>query len=190
MRLNKSYSILEVGQRLTQTRGYNAFSYADISEQVKIRKASIHYYFPSKADLGRKLVIRYRREMRRQLQAIEQATACPWERLSQVLRLYREGLTADGLCLCTVLSAEFLTLPDAVQSQVREFYSELESWVGQVISAGQATGCFRVDSSPEMMAQSWLASLQGTQMRCRLAADRIGQWDAIAPHLLGQLAAA
>lgn len=189
MRPNKSQSILDIGQRLTQTRGYNAFSYADISERVKIRKASIHYYFPSKADLGRKLVMRYRRLMRRRLQAIEQGIASSDQQLAQVLQLYREDLAAGGLCLGTVLSAEFATLPEEVQREVRTFYDELEQWVTNTIRAGQAANCFGTAVSAELSARSWLAGLQGTQLMCRLAVDPVAQWDAIAPHLLTQLTA-
>ena len=38
--------ILDAAQRMVQTRGYNGFSYADISDEVGLRKASIHHYFP------------------------------------------------------------------------------------------------------------------------------------------------
>jgi hypothetical protein len=91
MSINKSQTILDVGQRLTQTRGYNAFSYADIAEQVRIRKASIHYYYPSKADLGRKLVMRYRRVMRQRLQAIEAQSTYPVEPLRGLVTIFSRG---------------------------------------------------------------------------------------------------
>ena len=51
--------ILDRAEALIQTRGYSAFSYQDISEALGIRKASIHYHFPSKTDLGIAVVDRY-----------------------------------------------------------------------------------------------------------------------------------
>ena len=48
---------MDSAQHLVQTRGYHAFSYADIAEEVGSRKASIHYYFPSKTDLGKALCV-------------------------------------------------------------------------------------------------------------------------------------
>ena len=57
--------ILDVAERLVQTRGYNGFSYADISAQLRIRNASVHYHFPTKTDLGKRLVSRYRQGFRR-----------------------------------------------------------------------------------------------------------------------------
>ena len=39
--------ILDLAETLIQTRGYSAFSYQDIADSLGIRKASIHYHFPS-----------------------------------------------------------------------------------------------------------------------------------------------
>ena len=44
---NTSQQILDIAQRLVQTRGFNAFSYADIANAMGISKASLHYHFVS-----------------------------------------------------------------------------------------------------------------------------------------------
>ena len=56
--------ILDSAERLIQSQGYSAISYQDISNQVGIRKASIHYYFPSKGDLAAAVVKRYRQKLK------------------------------------------------------------------------------------------------------------------------------
>ena len=57
--------ILDLAETLIQTRGYSAFSYQDIADSLGIRKASIHYHFPSKSDLGVAVVDRYMSPFRR-----------------------------------------------------------------------------------------------------------------------------
>ena len=52
--------LLEVAGDLVQQRGYNAVSYRDLAAAVEIKTASIHYYFPAKADLVQELMRRYR----------------------------------------------------------------------------------------------------------------------------------
>ena len=52
--------LLDVGAELCQTMGYNAFSYRHMADRLGIKTATIHYYFPSKADLGRELMANYR----------------------------------------------------------------------------------------------------------------------------------
>ena len=47
--------ILDIAEHLVQTRGFNGFSYAHIAEAMHVTKASLHYHFPSKSDLGKHL---------------------------------------------------------------------------------------------------------------------------------------
>jgi len=44
--------IIDAGEKLLLKNGFNGFSYADIALALGIKKSSIHYHFPSKADLG------------------------------------------------------------------------------------------------------------------------------------------
>ena len=44
--------ILDSAERLVQVRGFNAFSYADVARELGITKASLHYHFAGKAELG------------------------------------------------------------------------------------------------------------------------------------------
>ena len=75
-----SERILDVAEELVQTRGLNAMSYADIAERLDITKASLHYHFPSKADLVRALVARYSTRFFAGLDALEQSSADPAQR--------------------------------------------------------------------------------------------------------------
>ena len=50
--------ILDVAEELLRTRGFNAFSYADVAAELGITKASLHYHFPGKGELGNALVNR------------------------------------------------------------------------------------------------------------------------------------
>ena len=54
-----SERILDIAERLVQTRGFNNFSYADIASELGITTASLHYHFPGKAELGHALITRY-----------------------------------------------------------------------------------------------------------------------------------
>ena len=41
--------IRNLAEELIRTKGYNAFSYADLSAPLQIKNAAIHYHFPSNA---------------------------------------------------------------------------------------------------------------------------------------------
>ena len=51
--------ILRQAEFLIRTRGYAAFSYADLAQTAGITKASVHYHFPTKEDLVTVLVQQY-----------------------------------------------------------------------------------------------------------------------------------
>ena len=50
--------LLTEAERLVRTRGFDAMSFADLAVAADIRKASVHYHFPTKADLAAKLIAR------------------------------------------------------------------------------------------------------------------------------------
>jgi TetR/AcrR family transcriptional repressor of nem operon len=82
--------ILDVAERLVQTRGFNGFSYADIAEALDVTKASLHYHFPSKADLGRRLIERYEHTFLAVLKGIDATGAAPREKLKRYARIYAD----------------------------------------------------------------------------------------------------
>ncbi len=80
--LSNTYDeILNSAEKLIVSGGYNGFSYADIAAVVGIRKASIHHHFPSKVDLVRALVARYRVNAETGLAEVENKFSDPLELL-------------------------------------------------------------------------------------------------------------
>lgn len=176
--------ILDAAQHLMQVRGYNAFSYADIAVQVGIRKASIHHHFPTKADLGRSVVARYRRTVRGRVAAIDRAVSDPVDKLVRYIGLYRALLLERRhMCLCGLLAAEAPTLPGDVQREVRGYFEDQEAWLRGVLLDGRAAGTLRRDDAVENMAQLLLATIEGAMLVAR-AHDDDTRFDAIAAPLL------
>ena len=179
--------ILDVAQELVRCRGYSAFSYADISKQVGIRKASIHYHFPSKEALVKDLVTRYRTHFQRQLTILEQSDADPQTQLQQFVGLYRAGLSDCQMCLCGILSAEIQILPDTVKQEVREFLAMVQTWLQAVLTTGERQGCLQLRLSPETEAALLLATVQGAQLLARTEEDSIAAFGRLAQPLLATL---
>ena len=103
--------VLDVAERLIQTRGFNGFSYADVAEEVGITKASLHYHFPTKADLGLSLVHRYQENFEEALAELARGGGDTRTLLEGYAELYRSVLRKDRMCLCGMLAAEHSTLP-------------------------------------------------------------------------------
>jgi len=85
--------ILDVAERLVQSRGFNGFSYADVAIELNITKASLHYHFPGKADLGRALIERYESRFTEALDAIDQQEPDPLAKLEAYAKIYADVLS-------------------------------------------------------------------------------------------------
>lgn len=152
--------LMETATGLVRRQGYCGFSYADLSDAVGIRKASIHHHFPSKEDLGEAVVDSYTESFSEKLDAIQRETAGPLERLQRYAELYREGLGRKEACLCGVLASEIAVLPSRVQKGVRRFMSVNLRWLEKTLEEG-AFGGLRPDVQPRREARTVLSALQG-----------------------------
>ena len=126
-RSDTSTRILDVGERLLQTRGYNGFSYADIARELGITKAGLHYHFASKAALGEALVARYAERFFQALLEIESSGVPPLAELEAYIAVYRSVLEADRMCLCGTLAVEHETLPDPMREALAGFFEQNEA---------------------------------------------------------------
>jgi TetR/AcrR family transcriptional regulator, transcriptional repressor for nem operon len=160
-------AVLDIAERLAQTRGYNGFSYADIAAQLNVTKASLHYHFPSKAELGRALVERYRSVFSAALDVIDRTDKKPHEKLRQYVELYHSVMSNERMCLCGMLAAEYETLPAPMQSELTAFFSANESWLTSVLEAGLNAGSFAFKEPASERARVLIGGLEGAMLVAR-----------------------
>src|SRR2546421_11760380 len=113
-----SEQILDVAERLVQTRGFNAFSYADVATELGITKPALHYHFAGKAELGDALVARYTARFNDALSGIDAECVDGRSKLEAYADLYAQVLAQERMCLCGMLAADFPTLPPAMRDGV------------------------------------------------------------------------
>lgn len=165
-------ALLDLAQELAQTRGLNAFSFQDLARGVGIRTASVHHHFPTKADLGRQLMARYRSRFRAELESIDARTRSAPKKLELFVGLFRQTLRrGNRLCLCGMLATEYATLPASVQDEVRAFYDETEDWLGRALVRGRSAGALAFDGSATEVAKTFLATLEGAMIAARTFGD-------------------
>ena len=166
-----SQRILEVAEQLAQTRGFNGFSYADVAEKLHVTKASLHYHFPSKADLGRALIERYHVVFVAALEAIDREAPGALEKLRRYAGLYDSVMRNDRLCLCGMLAAEYSTLPAPMQAELRRFFDANEVWLAAVLEDGRRAGELGFRGTPKQRARVVLGALEGAMLVARAYDD-------------------
>ena len=160
-------AILDIAERLVQRRGFNGFSYADIAAEMGITKASLHYHFVGKAELGERLIARYADRFDRTLLDIDEGGGSAAERLRAYCAIYREVLVADRMCLCGMLAAEYNTLPDSMRDAVVAFFDRNQEWLTALLESGQRDQSLRFAGEPATAAREIVAALEGAMLVSR-----------------------
>ncbi len=181
--IHTSQQILDIAQRLVQTRGFNAFSYADIASTLNVSKASLHYHFASKARLGVRLIERYEDEFERLLGGIDLGGGTAAMKLQRYAMIYAHVLADQRMCLCGMLAAEFETLPKAMQTALDGFFALNERWLVSVLEEGRSSGTLHFKGTASEAAQYIIGSLEGSMMMAR-SHGGMARFDAATRRLL------
>jgi TetR/AcrR family transcriptional regulator, transcriptional repressor for nem operon len=178
--------ILDVAERLVQTRGFNDFSYADIADELGITKPALHYHFRSKAVLGDAIIVRYSERFFSALERIESSESDAHARLKAYVQLYRSVLSERRMCLCGILAAEYQTLPVSMRSAVLDFFERNETWLERVLREGHDAHTLTVGEPIRDVARTIIDTLEGATMIAR-AQDAPERFDGVAARMLSVL---
>ncbi len=178
--------ILDSAERLVQVRGFNGFSYADVAAELGVTKASLHYHFPGKTELGQALIARYTERFSSALVQIEERVPGAPAKLDAYVALYAEVLRGHGMCLCGMLAAEYDTLPDPIRTRVIAFLDANEAWLESVLEQGRADGSLRFAAPPRDTARLIVSTLEGAMLVSRPYGD-IDRFHTAATGLLATL---
>jgi len=164
--------ILDTAQDLIMERGYKAFSYKDLSQEIGIKTSSIHYYFPSKGDLGKHLTERFIKNITKSLESIDSITENPKEKIKKYIQVFQENLKAgDKVCFCAMLASDYANLPDEVRAEVINLIQLHENWLTKVLRAGLKTKNFKFKGKPEDKAKAIFSTLEGSTISSRAFTD-------------------
>jgi TetR/AcrR family transcriptional repressor of nem operon len=178
--------ILDVSERLVQSRGFNGISYADVAAELGIAKASLHYHFPGKAELGEALIVRYAARFADALEKIDSRVPEAPGKLDAYASLYADVLRGKRMCLCGILAAEYETLPPPMREAVLRFFDDNEVWLTAVLTQGQADETLSFDGPSSDAAQTILSGLEGAMLVARPYGD-LQRFQSAAARLLANL---
>lgn len=169
--LDTRTKILDVAESLVRQSGADGFSYADLSSEIGIRKASIHYHFPKKTDLLGALMKRYSVAVMEKLRVTNDADLAK-DQLAAFLQIYR-GAVGQGsrLCLCVVYSLGSDRLTDETRLAISEFRNAVLDWLREVFEKASHDQSIRDVGDPGEEANAALALVEGAQIAARLTAD-------------------
>jgi TetR/AcrR family transcriptional repressor of nem operon len=154
-----------------------------------VTKASLHYHFPGKAELGEALVARYTERFASELERIDADRLAPPARLAAYAALYAGVLREKRMCLCGMLAAEYDTLPAPMRDAILGFFDRNQAWLRIVIEDGRTDRSMSFDGTAEDGAQTILGGLEGAMLVARPYRD-VARFEAVAARLIAGLTGA
>jgi len=176
-------AILDVAERLVQSRGFNGFSYADVAAELGVTTAALHYHYRGKAELGEALITRYAARFMTALEAIAAGRATPAGQLRAYADLYLGTLRDERMCLCGMLAAEYTTLPEAMRGAIVAFFDDNHRWLAALLESSRAAGEVAFTGSADEAAQMIVGSLEGAMLVARPYADA-ARFQAVADRVI------
>jgi AcrR family transcriptional regulator len=159
-------NIIDLAEELIRTKGYNAFSYGDIAEVLHIRNAAIHYYFPSKADLGVNVVDR---EVGKIASSRGEWGQQPGNvQLRKMVEQFYGSHRKGWICLNGSLTPDFLTLPGPLQQKVKQMCEAILDWMTDALQKGRKDGTLAFEGEAESRALLVISSLLSSLLLARV----------------------
>ncbi|MEQ8469725.1 MAG: TetR/AcrR family transcriptional regulator [Marinoscillum sp.] len=162
--------IINIANELVLSKGYNAFSFADISKNLGIKKASIHYHFPSKTTLGQALIAQHIQEANVLFE--KNKNKKPILRIQDFFSIYESRKLAGQVCLVGSLATDLYTMEQVIQDDIKNLASIILSGLTDILEDGKSSGDFQFKEDPRTKALMITTNLLGALQVSRLTADQ------------------
>jgi AcrR family transcriptional regulator len=161
--------IMDRAAQLLMSRGFNGFSYRDISSHLGVKNAAVHYHFPAKADLALALVGEYRQLLRKGTSEFMAYGGSALQQMEGFIALTSRQCEL-GRCICPfgAFSIDYEDLPENVREATASFLDESIRWLTRVLEVGRQQNEFSFEGEAKPRAVSILACLQGARQMARV----------------------
>lgn len=150
---------MELGEDLIRTRGYNAFSYQDISSELGIKNAAVHYYFPSKENLGTSIVKNNIQRFEEMIQNMQNRGFDEWHQLETFMKIYSKSNREEKLCIVGSLGPNIESLNEPTRIELKKMTEIIVLWLITVLTSGREKKIFAFKGEVREKALLILSSL-------------------------------
>ena len=181
--LSTREAIIELADGYMRERGFNAFSFMDISHEVGIKTASIHYHFPTKTDLGVAII-------REHIQRVEDfkkevAGLSSIKKISRFLSIYSKARSENKVCLAGSLTTDLNTVDDAMKAELKLFAGNVLDWLIDTLKEGKKRKELDFNCAPRTKALSIITNIMAAVQLARLTGDE--DFESVRNNILNEL---
>lgn len=162
---------LDLGREYLQTLGFSGFSFQTIADTLGIKKASLHYYFASKEEMGLALLNGY--EESHKTWALKIQDLSSKIKLEKMVKGFK-SLSSKNHMICPVgsFTSDFHSTTPKMKKKIRQFHFLVRDWLMETIDQGKKEGTIRQSLDTEVAADLFLATLQGGVQLARIRGEQ------------------
>lgn len=159
--------IKAIGRALLQTHGYNGFSFKDIADKIKIRKASVFEHFESKEALVVAIIEAYGDDF--DLWKAEIEVLDPLAQIRKAFDVfYHFSSDREKVCPVLALTIDTKSISPKVLRALNEFLKKWMDWLENKITLGQGQGLIRGDLDSKVLCKLIYGIGMGSQLEARV----------------------
>ena len=161
--------IMDRATQLLMSKGFNGFSYRDISSHLGVKNAAVHYHFPSKSDLALALVEEFRDLLRKGTSQFMAYGGSAREQMEGFFAFTSKQCQL-GRCICPfgAFAIDYNELPDDVRKATAEFLEDSIEWFTHVLETGREQNEFSFNGEAKAKALTIFSALQGARQLSRV----------------------
>jgi len=153
--------ILMLAGEMIQTKGYDSFSYNDLSLRLGIRKASIHHHFPKKQELGL-AYLKYWYEATQDLaKQLRQSRMTPVQKLQAFLDLGVKSIEEKKICPVSSFQADRWNINEEMNEVLTKIEATELSMLTSILEDGQSSEELFFVGEAKDQANLILSSMKG-----------------------------
>ena len=175
--------IIHLSDRLIRDKGFNGFSFHDISRAIGIKTASIHYHFPTKGDLGVATI----KEQWKSLETLKDSLAnkSPLQKLNGFFSIYEKAKSEKMVCLVGSLATDLNTVDKKIKVELTSLAAEILLWLTETLEEGKLKKVFHFNGSARTKALMIITNMLGIVQLMRLTGQP--DFDVVKHNILKEL---
>ncbi len=177
--------IIRIGKSLIRMYGYNAFSYADISKELNIKNAAVHYHFRGKEDLLAGILDNYMEEYQQLGKHLQASSLTALQKLEKFIERYSTLAECNCICIIGSVASDYNTLPESVKEKTTQLIGLAVSMIEKILLEGKRKGELHFEESARTRTLLLLTNLAAGVQLARISGKK--DYDAIRKAAISQL---
>lgn len=169
--INRKSQIIELTIKNIQEKGYLSFSYDDLAKELGVTKASIHYHFEKKGDLGIAVCDRIQEDLEKTFSEIKQASIKAMDKPLAFISERIQHINENGVCPISALQTDYNYLPTSMQQKVHKLSQVEIDFLTELLKDSKKEGAIQNAEDLEALAVLLISSTKGGLQYKRVLGD-------------------